>query len=80
MKKRHLIVLGLSALGLFGVTACGKKEPVTPTPPAEVTKYTVKFNSSNGTDIKQVEVEVGGKITKPTDQTKTVYEFKGWYK
>ncbi len=80
MKKRHLVVLGLSALGLFGVTACGKKEPVTPTPPVEVTKYIVKFNSLNGGEINQVEVEDGNKITKPIDPTKDNFEFKGWYK
>lgn len=48
-----------------------------PTP--EPTTYTVTFDSDGGTSIDPQTVEEGGKVTKPTDPTKTGNTFDGWY-
>ena len=47
----------------------------TPTP----TKYTVTFNSNEGSPIDSQEVEEGKKITKPADPTKDGNDFGGWF-
>lgn len=47
----------------------------TPTP----TKYTVTFNSNEGSPIDSQEVEEGKKITKPANPTKDGNDFGGWF-
>jgi len=42
--------------------------------------YTVIFNSQGGSAVSSKTVEHGGKVTKPTNPTKTGYTFGGWYK
>ncbi len=42
--------------------------------------YTVTFNSQGGSAVDSQTVEHGGKVTKPTNPTKTGYTFGGWYK
>ena len=44
----------------------------------EVSTYTVKFDSDGGSKVDTQEVEVDGKVTKPTSPTKTDYEFVEW--
>ena len=44
------------------------------------TKYTVTFNSNEGSNIDPIEVVNGGKITKPADPTKDGFVFAGWFK
>ena len=42
--------------------------------------YTVTFNSQGGSTVSSQTVEHGGKITKPTNPTRTGYTFAGWYR
>jgi len=42
--------------------------------------YTVTFNSQGGSAVDSQTVEHGGKVTKPTNPTRTSYTFGGWYK
>ena len=42
--------------------------------------YTVTFNSQGGSAVDPQTVELGGKVTKPTNPTRTGYAFAGWYK
>jgi uncharacterized repeat protein (TIGR02543 family) len=43
--------------------------------------YTVTFNANGGSPAPQSQaVAQGGKVTQPTDPTKTGYTFDGWYK
>ncbi len=44
----------------------------------EVKSYTVKFDSDGGSSVKSQEVPVGDKVTKPTNPTKTGYNFIEW--
>ena len=41
---------------------------------------TVTFNTQDGSHIDNQTVNDGGKVTKPTDPTKSGYTFNGWYK
>ena len=42
--------------------------------------YTVTFDSQGGSAVSSQIVSHGGKVTKPTNPTKTGYTFGGWYK
>ena len=42
--------------------------------------YTVTFNVNGGSTVSAQTVLSGGKVTKPTDPTKTGYTFGGWFK
>ena len=42
-------------------------------------KVTVKFDSMGGSAVSSVSVTVGGRLTKPTNPTKSGYSFYGWY-
>ena len=41
--------------------------------------YEVSFDSMGGSQVDSQTVPDGGKVTKPTDPTKTGYAFSGWY-
>lgn len=41
--------------------------------------YTVTFDSDGGTKVNNLEVEKNNVVTKPTNPTKSGYQFKGWY-
>lgn len=43
-------------------------------------KFTVTFNSKGGSSVRKQEVEKGQTATRPTDPTKSGYEFVDWYK
>lgn len=43
-------------------------------------KFTVTFDSQQGSAVTAKEVEKGQKVTKPTDPTREEFVFKGWYK
>jgi len=45
-----------------------------------INSYTVTFNSQGGSAVNTQTVEHGGKVTEPTDPTKTGHTFGGWYK
>lgn len=42
-------------------------------------EFNVKFNSNGGTAIADKKVVYNNAVEKPTDPTRTGYEFKGWY-
>lgn len=44
----------------------------------EVKKYTVAFDTADGTSIDPQTIKDGGKVSKPDDPTREGYEFKGW--
>ncbi|MGN0761337.1 MAG: InlB B-repeat-containing protein, partial [Christensenellales bacterium] len=44
------------------------------------TKYTVTFNSMGGSSVASVEVRDGDRLTAPTQPTKSMSVFSGWYK
>ena len=44
-----------------------------------VSTYTVKFETNGGSEIKDVSVSRGNKLTKPDAPTKNGYTFDGWY-
>ena len=44
----------------------------------KIGSYTVTFDSSGGSKIDSQTVNPGGKVTKPSDPTKTGYKFIGW--
>ena len=43
-----------------------------------VVTYTVTFDSNGGSAVTAQNIEAGQKATKPTDPTKSGYDFKGW--
>ena len=43
------------------------------------TKYTVKFDSKGGSKVSNKTVVSGNTVSKPTDPTRSGYEFLGWY-
>lgn len=43
-------------------------------------KFTVTFNSGEGSPVPAQYVENGEKVTRPTNPTRTGYDFGGWYK
>jgi uncharacterized protein (TIGR02145 family)/uncharacterized repeat protein (TIGR02543 family) len=44
-----------------------------------VTKYTVTFNSDSGSSVSSQTIICDSLATKPTDPTRTGYQFSGWY-
>lgn len=46
---------------------------------AELEKFTVTFDSKGGTNVENLIIVDGNKITKPKDPTKEGYRFNGWY-
>ncbi len=42
--------------------------------------YTVTFDAQGGSTVASQDVAKNGKVTKPTDPTRTGYTFGGWYK
>lgn len=47
--------------------------------PPVVNKFTVTFNSKGGSAVRKQEVEEGKTATRPTDPTKSGYDFVDWY-
>lgn len=50
------------------------------TTPPEPQTFTVTFDSQGGSGVNSQTIAKDGKVTKPTDPTKTGYTFGGWYK
>ena len=46
----------------------------------QATKYTVTFNSNQGSSVDSQEITSGGKVSKPTNPTRDEYTFVGWFK
>ncbi|MDE7263735.1 MAG: bacterial Ig-like domain-containing protein [Anaeroplasmataceae bacterium] len=76
MKK--ILFLIFSLLCIFTVTSCDNKKEDKP-PVQEIEKIEVIFNSKGGSSIASVEIEKGGKVSKPDDPKRDGYTFAGWY-
>ena len=66
------LLLVMSVACMFG---CTKQDDAVET---EATYYTVKFNTSGGTEIEDMRVIGGGKVTKPPMPERDGYIFNGW--
>lgn len=97
MKKRKLFLGVLLAAAAIGMTACtnnnstddnnnNSNSSVDDGGSTEVTKYTVTFDTNGGSSVASVQVDEGGKVTRPTTNptkaadTEYTYEFDNWYK
>ena len=58
----------------------GGKEPSQQQPSENKTYYTVTFDSCGGTSVAGISAEQGSKLTAPTQPTRTMFVFAGWYK
>lgn len=45
----------------------------------DLQKYTVRFDTNGGSDVKSVKVAVEEKVSKPSEPTRDGYLFAGWY-
>lgn len=50
------------------------------TPDPSAATYTVTFDSNGGSSVASQTIKSGGKVTKPSDPTRSGYTFQGWYK
>ena len=65
------------------LTACSKHKVTESLENPNITpgvKYTVTFNSMDGTTVSAISVEAGNLVKEPTAPTKEGYAFGGWYK
>lgn len=83
-KKRILLGIALTAASIFALSSCGgnsnNSDEGDPSSETEGDKFTVKFDTQGGSKIDDVKVAKNTAVAKPTDPTRTGYEFKGWYK
>ncbi|MGM9970799.1 MAG: pectinesterase family protein [Anaeroplasmataceae bacterium] len=79
-KFKQIVGISLSVAAAVALTGCKEEEPTGGGGTGETTEYTVTFNVNGGTAINSKVVNSGSTVSKPTDPTKTGYEFKGWYK
>jgi len=83
-KKRILLGIALTAASIFALSSCGGNSNNSgegdPSGETESDKFTVKFDTQGGSKIDDVKVAKNTAVAKPTDPTRTGYEFKGWFK
>ena len=72
-------ITALQESDLIEITAAEVKTIYEGTPTPTPTKYTVTFNSNEGSPVDPQEVEKDGKVTKPADPTKDGHTFGGWF-
>ncbi len=77
-KMKKFLFLIFSILCIFTVTSC-KDDTEKKPPVVETEKVEVIFNTLGGNSIASVEIDKGGKVSKPTDPTRKGYTFEGWY-
>ena len=69
--------IALSILPLFIMTSCGNVEKSESLP---ITTHIITFDSRGGSEVAPIEVEHGGKITRPQNPTRDGYKFGNWNK
>ena len=77
IKFTALILSGVFALICLLVSCQGSANPDTPSDGK--TYYTVTFDSDGGSTVSSQRVESGKTVTKPSNPTKTDYDFEGWF-
>lgn len=84
VQSNALIVVRRQALALLMVAAMVLGTPLFLVPvrtaAAEVTTYTVTFDSNGGSDVASAVVESGTAVAKPENPTRSGYQFNGWFK
>ncbi|MCQ3907290.1 MAG: InlB B-repeat-containing protein [Mycoplasmoidaceae bacterium] len=72
MRKIHILIpsiLVASTIPMMAMVSCKKNQPIS--------KVFVHFQTNGGSEIPDVEIEVGQPIAKPDDPTKPEYNFVG---
>ena len=69
MRKRVVFLMLILSICLIFATGCFD----------DVSYLTVRFDSNNGTQITELQVESGAKVSRPEDPVKEHYVFDGWY-
>ena len=70
MRKRVVFLTLILSICLIFATGCLKKD---------VNYLTIRFDSNDGTQITELQVESGGKLSRPENPVKEHYVFGGWY-
>ena len=70
MRKRVVFLTLILSICLIFATGCLKKD---------VSYLTIRFDSNDGTQITELQVESGGKLSRPENPVKEHYVFGGWY-
>jgi uncharacterized repeat protein (TIGR02543 family) len=72
--KIFFMLLSVIMLGSMAMNGCKDEDPA----PSEFT-VTFNMNGSNDGSVSPQIVKVGEKVTKPSDPSRTGYDFKGWF-
>ena len=70
MRKRVVFLTLILSICLIFATGCLEKD---------VNYLTIRFDSNDGTQITELQVESGGKLSRPENPVKEHYVFGGWY-
>lgn len=76
-KKLVLVGLALLAVVITALPLMGCKNDSVPPTPANT--LAIVFDSRGGSEVARQTVEVGNRVTKPTEPTKKGANFDGWY-
>ena len=69
MRKRVVFLMLILSICLIFATGCFD----------DVSYLTIRFDSNGGTQITELQVESGAKVSRPEDPVKEHYVFDGWY-
>ena len=70
MRKKVVFLTLILSICLIFATGCLEKD---------VNYLTIRFDSNDGTEITELQVESGGKLSRPENPVKEHYVFGGWY-
>lgn len=74
-----LIFLGVVGVGIYFSVKNMKPNKENEKPAEETVNYKVKFNSNGGTEVQELNIKKGEKLTRPVAPTKEGYVFDNWY-